>query len=100
MKLRDVLRNGTIKLTELEKRCLNYIRSQGSFYEEGLWYTGDEFESTFFGWEIYESEIKGCRGALSSLSKKGVLDIVDDEDVAYYINYELEFDERGRILYE
>ena len=104
MKLRDALKNGLISLTDLEKRCLQRIRSQGSFYEEGLG-SGEFKPGTFFGWEIFEYEVKGCRGAISSLSKKGVLTVVDDDsyfDVisAYYINYELEFDKNDRILFE
>lgn len=101
MKLREALRNGLISLTDLEKRCLQEIRNQGSFYEESL--GREPFESSaFLGWELYESEVKGCRGALSSLSKKGILDIVEDDDCSgYYINYELEFDTNGwKILFD
>ena len=108
MKLRDALQKGIITLTDLEKECLNAIRGQGSFYEESMDYnpeTGEnEFsEGQFFGWEIYESEVKGCRGAIASLVKKGVLDTLDDgECTAYYINYELEFkdDNRWKIKFE
>lgn len=72
------LNESGIKLTELEKEVLQCIRNQGSFYEEGLFYESHESpecKCVFFGWEIYESEVKGCRGAISSLVKKGVLDI-------------------------
>ena len=99
MKLNEALRNGIFTLTELEKKCLNAIRSQGSFYEESMEWNPEtnerEFsEGQFFGWEIYEEEVKGCRGAISSLVKKGVLSVdYDDECAAYYINYELEFED-------
>lgn len=99
MKLRDALQKGIITLTDLEKKCLNAIRGEGSFYEESMDYnfeTGEnEFsKSQFFGWEIYESEVKGCRGAIASLVKKGVLDTLEDDGcTAYYINYELEFED-------
>ena len=99
MKLRDALQKGIITLTDLEKKCLNAIRSEGSFYEESMDYNPETneyefFEGQFFGWEIYESEVKGCRGAIASLVKKGVLTTYeDDECTAYYINYELEFED-------
>ena len=99
MKLRDVLQKGIITLTDLEKECLNAIRGQGSFYEESMDYNPETvenefFEGQFFGWEIYESEVKGCRGAIASLVKKGVLYASDDDEcTAYYINYELEFED-------
>ena len=100
MKLRQALKNGLFNLTDLEKKCLQKIRSQGSFYEESL--CGEPFQnSAFLGWEIYESEVKGCRGALGSLSKKGIIDIVEDDDyIGYYINYELEFDDNDKILFD
>ena len=99
MKLREALQKGLFTLTELEKKCLNAIRGQGSFYEESMWWNREtqqcEFwPGQFFGWEIYESEIKGCRGAISSLVKKGVLNTSEEDDMtSYYINYELEFEE-------
>lgn len=92
MKLNDYLKLTNIKLTDLEKKCLNEIRGQGSFYEEGLGNNGKFEEGTFFGWEIYESEVPGCRGALASLVKKGILTIdYQDGQAAYYINYEPTF---------
>lgn len=95
--LKIALQTGLIKLTDLEKKCLNAIRSQGSFYEESMDYnkeTGEyEFsKGQFFGWELDEEEVKGCRGAIASLVKKGVLTTDEDNGMtAYYINYELEF---------
>lgn len=96
MKLRDALKEGLFTLTTLEKRCLNKIRRQGSFYEEG--FDGEEFkEGQFFGWGIYESGVPGCRGAIASLVKKGVLSTdKDGEKTAYFINYELDFDEHNK----
>ncbi len=92
MKLNDYLKVSGIRLTALEKKCLNEIRGQGSFYEEGLGNNGEFEEGTFFGWEIYESEVPGCRGALASLVKKGILTIdYQDGQAAYYLNYEPTF---------
>lgn len=101
MKLRDALKQGLFTLTDLEKKSLNCIRNQGSFYEEGMRYNeNDELEfveGQFFGWKIYESEVKGCRGAISSLVKKGILNTdEDDEQTMYFINYELEFDSNNK----
>ena len=87
------LTDAKIELTELEKRTLNCIADQGSYYEEGL--NGEDvskLKSTFLGYEIDEDEIPGCRGALSSLVKKGVLQVVNGEDMQmYYIKYLLDF---------
>lgn len=95
MKLNERLLNESgIKLTELEVKCLETILGEGSFFEEA---GGNENENnTFIGWQIYENEVKGCRGALASLEKKGVIDIYDDEEgVGYYINYGLTFKPEG-----
>lgn len=100
--LKQALKKGLIKLTELEKKCLNAIRNQGSFYEESMDYnkeTGEyEFsKGQFFGWELDEEEVKGCRGAIASLVKKGVLATDEDDGMtAYYIYYELEFKKNNR----
>lgn len=100
--LKQALKKGLIKLTDLEKKCLNAIRNQGSFYEESMDYnkeTGEyEFsKGQFFGWELYEEEVKGCRGAIASLVKKGVLATAEDDGMtAYYIYYELEFKKDDR----
>lgn len=103
MKLNDYLKQNGIKLTELEKEALNCIRSQGSFYEEGLGPNGSFERGSFFGWEIYESEVKDCRDAISGLVKKDILTVDYDIDMdmeSYYINYEPEFDKQGNIIFE
>ena len=92
-----------LHLTEKEKEFLRCIRSQGSFFEE----SGGNEEirrsgSAFFGWEIEEDEMPGARGIASSLSKKGVLDIAEDEingepASTYWLKYELDFCEDGSI---
>lgn len=104
--LNEYLYWNNIKLTKLEVECLNEIFAEGSFYEEAANYTednkpyADRKYGTFIGWEIMEWEVKGCRGALSSLKKKGILTIVseniNDEDCsAYYIHFTPEFKEDG-----
>lgn len=100
--LKQALKKGLIKLTNLEKKCLNAIRGQGSFYEESMDYNKEtrEYEFSkgqFFGWELDEEEVKGCRGAIASLVKKGVLATDEDDGMtAYYIYYELEFKKDNR----
>lgn len=97
MKLNDYLKQNGIKLTKLEKEVLQCIRDQGSFYEEGLGLNGSFERGAFFGWEVYESEIRGCRGAISSLVKKDILTVDYAEGMAaYYINYEPEFDKQNK----
>lgn len=103
MTLRDYLKSKKMRLTQLEVDTLECILSQGSFYEESAsfdkvtqkYYVAEGYDA-FIGWWIDESEVKGCRGALSSLVKKGVLNIVTDRDFgeaqqAYYIRHTLEF---------
>lgn len=98
------LNESGVKLTELEVKSLECILSQGSFYEEALYgFSTDSIEdirSCFFGWEIDESEVPGCRGALASLVKKGVINVVDDEECsAYYTNYAFKFNENRNKRY-
>lgn len=94
-----LLKESGIKLTDLEKDCLNCIRMEGDFFEgAGGNETVREFGSAFLGWEIYESEVPGCRGAIASLVKKGIIDAYDADGngtIGYSINYELEFKEDG-----
>lgn len=94
-----LLKESGIKLTNLEKDCLNFIRNEGDFFEEsGGNETVREFGSAFLGWEIYESEVPGCRGAIASLVKKGIIDAYDADGngtIGYSIKYELEFKEDG-----
>lgn len=79
MKLSErLLKDANIKITPLEKRCLEEILSQGSFFEEDG--GNDQDERGFIGYGIDETEVKGCRGALASLVKKGVIQIVDVQD--------------------
>lgn len=91
-----LLKESGIELTELEKESLNCILSQGSFFEET---GGNEavknFGCCFIGYWIDEDEVPGCRGALSSLEKKGVINVIKDYDKYYSINYELTFKEDG-----
>lgn len=95
MTLNEYLHRNNLSLTELEVRCLNYIFGEGSFYEENgeLDFQDVRKYGAFIGWDLSEEEIPGCRGALSSLKKKGVLTIVDEDDglQAYYIHFEPEF---------
>lgn len=99
MKLND----SGLHLTEKEKDFLQCIRSQGSFFEESG--GNEEIQksgSAFFGWEVDEDEMSGARGIASSLSKKGVIDIAEDEingvpTSTYYLKYELNFTKDGSI---
>jgi len=96
------LYDNNLKLTQKELDCLQAIFGQGSFYEESANYNEETKEyyvadyPTFIGWEITEEEVKGCRGALASLVKKGILEIgsddVNGEKMAtYYIKYTPDF---------
>lgn len=88
------LNDANVTLTKLEVKTLECILSQGSFYEETADYNDiDKMKSCFFGWEIYENEVKGCRGALASLVKKGIISIFEDDGVGYVTNYAFKFDE-------
>ena len=88
------LNDANVTLTTLEVKTLECILSQGSFYEESSDYEDiDKMKSCFFGWEIDESELKGCRGALASLVKKGIIQVFDDDGVGYMTNYAFKFDE-------
>lgn len=94
MKLNDA----AISLTEKEKACLQAIRNQGSFFEESG--GNDEirdYGSCFLGYELHKDEMIDFdpRGPVSSLVKKGVLNMIKDEDglAMYYLNYELDFAE-------
>ena len=112
MTLNEYLQRNNIKLTEKEIDTLECILSEGSFYEEGAPYARNEngdldFDrplvdrqyGTFLGWYIDEDEVPGCRGALSSLQKKGIITVQYDDSfmegpqAAYYIYFALEFDE-------
>lgn len=111
MTLGQWLKLNNYTLTELELDVLDCIRSQGSFYEEAAEYDDDKKmyyvknRSCFFGWQITEEEVPGCRGALSSLVKKGILDIVFDDSCqtdefpqgmqAYFIKFTPIFNEDG-----
>ena len=93
-----LLKESGITLTELEKKCITKILEQGSFFEEsGGNEDVREWGTTFIGYQIDETEIPGCRGALASLVKKGVISIGYDEDndgkeiACYFIRYELTF---------
>ena len=86
------LNESNITLTKLEVETLECILGQGSFYEESQYDSIENMKSCFFGWEIYENEVKGCRGALASLVKKGVINIFDDDGVGYCTNYAFKFD--------
>lgn len=107
MTLNDYLKLTNITLTNIEIDCLNTILSEGSFYEEAANYNEETKEyyverkyGSFIGWEIFEHEVKGCRGALASLVKKNILTIVydniDGEDMAaYYIHFTPKFKNEG-----
>lgn len=80
-----------LTLTELEIDCLHCMLSQGSFYEEAALYDEEAQQfyvdakyGCFFGWEIYESEVPGCRGAIASLVKKGILTVSNDGKMEMY----------------
>lgn len=100
------------KLTQKEFDCLQAILGQGSFYEESANYNEKTKEyyvapdyPTFIGWEITEEEVKGCRGALASLVKKGILEISSDnvngEELAtYYIKYTPDFKKDSEYYHE
>lgn len=91
------LKESGLTLTKLEVKVLEEILSQGSFYEEA---GGNDIvaelhdTSIFIGWEIYEEEVKGCRGAIASLVKKGVIGVNYDrcmEMSSYCTYYALDF---------
>lgn len=88
--------NTNIHLTDLEKKALQLIRDEGSFYEESF---NSAYSDIFLGYSLEESELKGARGALSSLVKKGVINIQEDPDFSdsslVYINYILDFEDNG-----
>lgn len=95
------LQDSKQKLTKLEIATLETILGQGSFYEE-CWSNEDEGwqGQTFIGWYIDEKECPGCRGALASLKKKGIIDIGSDdvngkEMPCYWTNYMLDFVKDG-----
>ena len=88
------LNESNVTLTKLEVKTLECILSQGSFYEESQYEEIEKMKSCFFGWEIYETELKGCHGALASLVKKGIIKVFEDDvDVGYVTNYAFKFDE-------
>jgi len=99
------LKDTNQKITQLELDCLHEILSQGSFYEESCSYDKEKEQyyvdgSACIGWEITEKEVKGCRGAISSLQKKGILDIgyddVNGEEMSFYcIKHTLDFTKDG-----
>lgn len=95
------LKDNNIKLTSLEIDTLECILSQGSYYEE-CWGNTDETwnGNSFIGWYIDEKEMPGCRGALASLKKKGIITIGSDDvngkDMpCYWTNYMLDFVKDG-----
>lgn len=114
MTLNEYLQRNNLKITALELECLNCILGEGSFYEEGCKYHQNEDGTynydedyvdrkygSFIGWYIDESEVPGCRGALASLVKKGILSIAYDdvngeEQAAYYIYFRPEFLPKGQ----
>lgn len=104
MKLNDKLKTGELTLTDKEKICLQAIRSEGGFFEEG---GGNEqvaeTGSCFFGWEIDKEDCGfNPAGPIASLVKKGILSTINDDDLTgYYINYELTFaeDDAYRIIF-
>lgn len=87
-------------LTKLEVKTLECILGQGSFYEEDLMNCGgnvEDVKTAFIGWEIFENEVKGCRGAIASLVKKGIIRVWNDcGDVGYNTNYAFRFDENSK----
>lgn len=88
------LNESNVTLTKLEVETLECILAQGSFYEESQYEEIEKMKSCFFGWEIYEKELKGCRGALASLVKKGIIMVWEDSgDVGYNTKYAFKFDE-------
>ena len=109
MTLNEYLKRNNIQLTKIEIDTLECILGEGSFYEESASYIKnedtDEYSTpyverkygTFIGWYIDESECPGCRGALSSLVKKGILSIAYDDSYGegpqamYYIYFTPEF---------
>lgn len=107
MSLNEYLERNNLQLTELELRCLHLIFGEGSFYEENgeLDFQDMRKYGAFIGWDINEEEIPGCRGALSSLKKKGILTIVDEDGFAdgvqqaYYIHFSPEFKKEGKHFY-
>lgn len=109
MTLEDWLIFNNLKLTKLEVKVLNCIKGQGSFYEEAACYDDDTKQyyvrnrSCFFGWYIDEDELPGCRGAIASLVKKGILEVVYQEinyelEASYYIKFTPTFDEHDRLV--
>lgn len=105
--LNNYLHLNNIKLTQLEVDTLEAILGQGSYYEESACWEDNENGhhpyvdgSCFIGWDIDEKELPGCRGAISSLVKKGILNVNDDElnfEVmqAYYIKVTPTFKKGG-----
>lgn len=96
--LNEYLSRNNIKITQLEIDSLEAILSEGSFYAECGSGPDERGKSCFFGWCIDESEVPGCRGALSSLQKKGIVNIVYDNSfygrgpqAAYYTYVKFEF---------
>lgn len=114
MTLNEYLLKSGLRLTTLEFNCLQLIFTQGSFYEESCEYIYDDGlaiddyvdrkHGAFIGWQIDEDEIPGCRGALSSLERKGILNIVYEEvngkeEAAYYICFKPEFKDDNDCFY-
>ena len=95
------LNESGISLTKLEVKVLESILSQGSFYEESQFDKIENMRSCFFGWEIYESEVKGCDGAIASLVKKGVISTFKDcGDTGYCTNYAFKFDNNNKYYHK
>lgn len=104
MKLNDAIKNG-LKLTDLEKKCLQKFINQEYYNDDNDCSKFDEngefIKGQFIGFEdelpIY------CMRSAQSLAEKNVLTYVEDcEDgvmVNYYlINYELEFEEDSKTI--
>lgn len=102
--LNEYLHRNNIQLTPLEIASLWLIFREGSFYEESCSYDDndtpyvDRKYGAFIGWDIDEKELPGCRGALGSLVKKGILTVFDDDCngktiQGYYIHFTPEFKE-------
>lgn len=98
MKLQEALRKGEVSLTENEKVVLQAMRDQGNMYEDSLMWRPFKGKA-HLGYSLLAEDVKYAfdpQEVINSLVNKGVLEaeqLVDD--TAYYIKYELEFDEDG-----
>lgn len=65
-----------ITLTELEQKVLRWCINEGFFYD---YYRAEDLDKQHSYFLAYEVEGRKERGALSSLVKKGILNVYHDE---------------------